>query len=212
MAKLPNQIGLKYGRWLVIDTFRNERGKLVGVCKCECGTIRNVEMCSLRKKKPKSISCGCYFLEMMKTRDITHNLSKTKTYGCWRDMRHRCNNAHYSNYKSYGGRGITVCERWDKFENFLEDMGEKPEGRSLDRIDNNGNYCPENCRWATPKEQSKNMRNNIFIVYNGKQMLLSELSELSGINRETLKYRIFTRNMTPELAVSTPLKITHKKK
>lgn len=128
------------------------------------------------------ISCGCYISEVTSERNSKHGMSKTKTYRVWKGILSRCYNTHRKVYYRYGGRGITVCDRWrNSFENFYEDMGDMPEGLELDRIDNSGNYEPGNCRWVTPKEQSRNRRSNLYLVYNGKRMALAEFAEITGI-------------------------------
>lgn len=108
----------------------------------------------------------------------------------WRGMIDRCNNPQHKNYHRYGGRGIKVCERWLTFKNFLEDMGERPEGMTLDRINNDGDYEPSNCRWATPKEQAQNTSTNVNITINGETHCLTEWSRISGINCKTLRRRL----------------------
>jgi hypothetical protein len=113
----------------------------------------------------------------------------------WFSMRQRCNNPNSKYYSYYGGRGISVCERWESFSAFAEDMGPKPSGCSLDRKNVNGNYEPENCRWATSKEQMRNRRNTVFIVLDGVTYKLSELVELSGLKPDTIKDRAI-RGMT----------------
>lgn len=120
----------------------------------------------------------------------THGKSRTKIYQIWLAMRQRCYHLTNKQYKYYGGRGIKVCDKWKKFENFFADMGERPEGLSLDRIDNNGNYCPENCRWATRKEQSRNTGRNIRITLNGKTKVLKDWAKDTGINYYTLRGRL----------------------
>lgn len=113
----------------------------------------------------------------------------TKTYGCWRNMLSRCRNKNYFRYKDYGGRGITVCDKWLQFSGFLEDMGEKPNNLSLDRIDNNKGYYKENCRWTTQKEQMKNTRANVHIFFKGNDYILNDLSKKIGISPEAIKRR-----------------------
>lgn len=121
----------------------------------------------------------------------THGMSGTSTYRSWVSMVQRCTNPNNGRYSSYGGRGITVCDRWLSFLNFDEDMGERPEGKSIDRYpDVNGNYEPSNCRWATPKEQGCNRRNNRLIEFGGKTATLSQWAEQIGIPRETLLSRL----------------------
>mgnify|MGYP001615220933 CR=1 FL=1 len=122
----------------------------------------------------------------------THGYAKrggkaTPTYASWRSMINRCTNPKVRGYDRYGGRGITVCERWlDSFENFLEDMGERPVGKTIDRADNSGNYTPDNCKWATRSEQARNMRTNLIVVCNGVSMTAIEAAEKCGHNYNTL--------------------------
>lgn len=118
-------------------------------------------------------------------------MTKSLIYGVWKNMRYRCQNKNHKYYSHYGGRGIKVCERWSKFENFLYDMGNKPKDRSLDRIDNDGNYCKENCRWANTYEQAINRRTIISIEYNGITKNIKEWSVYLGINYQTLHARIY---------------------
>lgn len=113
------------------------------------------------------------------------------TYQSWQDMKSRCYNPRAQQYKNYGARGITVCDEWIKsFPRFLADMGERPTGLTLDRKDTNGNYCPENCRWATQAEQNRNQRRCVYLEYNGKRMTIAEWSEEIGRHRTTIRDRI----------------------
>ena len=121
----------------------------------------------------------------------THRLSHQPTYTAWRSMKARCLNPKTASYPRYGGRGISICQIWlDDFVNFLNDMGVRPKGMQLDRIDNNGNYCKENCRWVTAKENSSNRSTNRFIKYNGEEKTVSEWAEIIGISRQGLRYRL----------------------
>ena len=128
----------------------------------------------------------------MKTHGHSGGIGKkpSDTYTCWLSMIQRCCNPNNSRYKDYGGRGITVCEEWKDFTNFLSDMGERPNGKSIDRINVNGNYEPSNCRWATTKEQQNNLRNNRKVVYKGKTLTITELAEIFDIDRYVLYARL----------------------
>ena len=114
----------------------------------------------------------------------------TPEYAAWKSMKSRCKNNKSVNYHNYGGRGIAVCKRWSKFENFYADMGRRPAGKSLDRINNDGNYGPHNCRWATPKEQSRNSRHANRITFRGKTMCLSDWAAQVGIVPNSLRVRL----------------------
>ena len=134
----------------------------------------------------------------------THSLSHTQAYKVWKAMRVRVTNKNQPQYHDYGGRGIRICQRWDEFVNFYTDMGERPEGMSLDRIDNDGDYTPENCRWATRTEQNRNSRRNVLITANGKTMCISEWAEELDMKYFTLLMR--KRNgWTDHQIVNTPL-------
>src|SRR6185295_7353535 len=124
----------------------------------------------------------------------THGHSRrgaiTKTYRAWRCMIQRCERPHNPSYPLYGGRGITICESWHKFDNFLADMGEAPPEKSLDRINNNAGYSKENCRWATPRQQSANTRRNKFFEFRGERLHLPDWSRRLGVNLQTLTSRV----------------------
>lgn len=127
-------------------------------------------------------------------------------YRVWKEMRRRCNNENRPEYQRYGGRGIRVCERWDSFENFLEDIGKRPSGNhSIDRVDNNGDYRPSNCRWSTKKEQALNRRTNRLIEYRGRTQHLSLWAKEISMNRSTLTNRLDTYGMSIEQAFNKPL-------
>lgn len=119
-----------------------------------------------------------------------HGLSESATYYSWKSMIARCNNPNATGYKNYGGRGIKVCKRWLKFENFLKDMGKRPKNKTLDRINNNGNYKPANCKWSDNTEQNRKKRSIINITFNGKTKIMADWAKLYGIKQGTLRSRI----------------------
>lgn len=163
------------------------------LCACDCGVQKEIDSNVLRQGD--TLSCGCYRSEM-KSRMIreirtTHGRSRSSIYSIWCKMRERCKNPKESSFSRYGGRGISVCERWDSsFENFLSDVGERPKGKTLDRIDNSGNYEPSNCRWATPKEQAWNTRRNRYFEADGETLILSEWAKRLGTSTDTIDLRL----------------------
>lgn len=155
-GKKVNRIGMKYGRLLVIGDAPNVGAVTRWTVRCDCGTIKVIRTNTLTPKHNATKSCGCYERkEYLKK----HGMSGTATYRTWQHMLQRCYNKSLRGYKWWGGRGIRVTKRWHKFENFIADMGERPPERSIDRINNDGNYEPGNCRWATRQQQRANQRN-----------------------------------------------------
>lgn len=153
-----NLVGHKFYRMLVIQQFPLKNKKYYLLCKCDCGQSRVIRRDHLMSGHTQS--CGCLSLEISKSMFVKHGLCKSVEYRTWCHMKDRCLNKNHSEWEHYGGRGIKVCDKWLKFENFYADMGQRPSGRSLDRINNDGNYEPKNCRWATNIEQANNTRRN----------------------------------------------------
>ena len=204
---MKNLIGKNFGRLSVIKRMNDDKNRNSRwLCKCDCGKEKIIYGCSLKSGNTKS--CGCLHKEKTSIANTTHGHSKkreeSKTYTAWKSMIKRCTNPKDKYYYCYGGRGITVCKRWRKFVNFLEDMGEAPEGYQIDRIDNNGNYCKSNCRWVTLKEQARNKRNNHLETYDGKTQCLAVWAEEYQIPYGTLLARINRLGWSIEKALTTP--------
>lgn len=191
----------RFDRLIVIKQASKDKWRnILWSCLCDCGQEKIIRGSHLKSGATKS--CGCLHEEKI----TKHGHNKTKTYCSWAHVIQRCTNPKTENYDDYGGRGITVCRRWLKFNNFLKDMGESPEGYSIDRIDNNKGYKKSNCRWATRKQQTRNMRNNLYFTYKNKTQLLIELAEEYNINYRTLHNRIFRLGWSIEKALTTPVK------
>ena len=191
MGKFQYPTGYKINRWTIIN-FHNQHPKIGDEweCMCECGEIRVVRGSRLRNGESKS--CGCRIGEILKAANTKHGdwvgNKATKEYQAWRSMKKRCYQPKNASYERYHGRGIVVCERWlNNYENFLSDMGRAPAGSSLDRIDNDGCYAPDNCRWATAKEQASNRSNNVKISFMGDEIIQAEFLNRFKIHQPAIR-------------------------
>lgn len=216
-ARRQDLSGQVFGRLYVVNHCPDR--PLHCKCKCECGTI--VRVCSSSLKSKHTTSCGCLQREKAKetaTRmgrsNKQHGQTASREYETWHRMRQRCNDSNCPNYKDYGGRGISVCSRWDSFAKFLFDMGPRPSSKhSLDRIDNDGDYCPSNCRWAIQKTQQRNRRSNILITYDGRTKCISEWAEEYLIPTQVLWRRLRKMGWEIHDALTVPLAHTiHQKR
>lgn len=191
-ARRIDLLGQRFGRLVVIAFFDTDRTRVRWLCRCECGNEVVAPSGALRRGSKQSCGCLLPFVNgvLNRTHGQGHSKERTPEYTAWGGMRDRCLNPNNHAYKSYGGRGITICGRWrdgdgerSGFECFFADMGPKPTRRhSLDRFPNtDGNYEPDNCRWATPKEQMRNRRVSVMVDYQGSQHTLAELCEKANI-------------------------------
>lgn len=174
-----------------IGTVHPKRSNSVWECQCDCGKILNMRVKNLKSGNTKS--CGCSTSAMIIAAHTSHGMRHSREYATWESMIGRCLNPNNPSYKDYGGRGIRVCRRWRKFENFYADMGTKPgSGReySIDRIDVNGNYEPKNCRWATAWQQMNNTRKTVFVEYKGMKMSRAHFSKTIGVSVSMIRTRL----------------------
>lgn len=179
MSAIIKLIGQRFGRLIVRRRAENIGRHVAWNCTCACGKRTVVTTCNLRKGHTQS--CGCLRAEKARLSYPVHGMSRTAIYNSWTGMLDRVRNPNTRRYSRYGGRGITVCDRWLSFENFYADMGDRPSpDHSLDRVDNNGPYSPENCRWATLEEQNNNKVNNRFASVGGIAMTFARASRALG--------------------------------
>lgn len=195
--------GRRFGRLTAIRTDGNRGYGHVWICKCDCGSEAEILGTSLRRGVSRS--CGCLQKERNSITHRTHGMCNTPTWKTWAGIKARCLNPNEPAFKHYGGRGIKVCRKWLKFEGFYEDMGTRPEGMSIERINNNGNYCKENCKWATQKEQCRNQRSNRKIEFKGRSKPIAQLAEETGINEACVRARIDRHGWSTEDALTVPV-------
>jgi hypothetical protein len=202
-------VGQKFGR-LEVKEFAgtSKNRKSLWACLCTCGSNKTVRGDHLKSGETRS--CGCFHKEQTSKAKTTHGQARrgkeSSEYLSWGHMMSRCYDINCKDYRDYGGRGIRVCERWFKFENFYADMGDKPKDRSLDRKDNGGDYAPDNCRWATWKEQANNTRRNVWKEYKGDSRTISQWARLYNLPKQALWYRLSRPGWSIERALTTPVR------
>lgn len=195
--------GKRFGSLEVVSFSRMKRGHSAWMCRCDCGTVKEILGSKLIAGEVKS--CGCKHYEP----STKHGQSDTVLYAIWRTMKSRCMNPNSEKYPRYGGRGIKVCDEWvDDFKAFSEwaTANGYRKGLSIDRINNDGNYEPSNCRWSTPKEQANNTSRNLKYYYNGSMQTVLELSKIAVVDERLLRNRLY-KGWSVDRAISTP-KIT----
>ena len=195
--------GDRYGKLLAIEKVKcDSKYRKYWLFQCDCGNKKEIRIDGVKSGKTRS--CGCGNIVFHKK----HGYYGTRTYQSWIQMKNRCLNPRHISFENYGGRGINVCSKWLDFEGFLEDMGDRPKGRSLDRIDNNKGYSKENCKWSTQKEQSNNKRNNHQITFQGKTQNITQWADELGLNRNTLYGQINRRHVPIEIAFKVVIERT----
>lgn len=190
-SKIKDITGQKFGRLTALYRLHNTKGRTKWFCICECGNIKEVQISHLIKNNIKS--CGCLRKELASKRATTHGKHDTRLYQTWCDIKKRCYNPNNKRYKDWGGRGIAVCSEWkDDFQAFYDWAINNgyDDSLTIDRIDNNKGYEPNNCRWATTKQQTRNRRNTKYITYKGESKPLAEWCEILNLNYDKVKHRI----------------------
>jgi hypothetical protein len=197
--------GLQFNNLTVTEfSHKDHRNNALWLCQCVCGNMTHVSTTDLRRGKTKS--CGCLKRHTSNTIPAPHGLYKTPEYTVWGAMHTRCRNPNQPHYKHYGGRGITVDPRWDDFTNFLADMGPRPSlQHSIERIDNDKGYGPDNCKWATQTEQCRNTSRNHWIDTPRGRFVLTEAAAEYGLRKDTLRARL-KAGWPVEKALTTPVR------
>lgn len=197
----------KVGRLTILELYKGNGDSAIWKCRCDCGNIAYITQHCLLYRPTKS--CGCLRKELLSKRSNLHHLSNTRIYKIWIDIKKRCYNSKHICYQNYGGRGITMCDDWKNdfksFYNWSMNNGYQ-QNLSIDRINNDGNYEPSNCRWTNRKTQNNNTRHNHYITYNGKTLTLAQWSEELGFTYSCLKSRINKHHWSIEKAFTTPPK------
>lgn len=205
MAQIKDLSGQVINSWTVIRLLPKTNRRRYFLCRCVCGVEKPVDSGHLTWGRSKC--CGCAAVEATRARFTTHghekNKTKSKTLNSWRGMMDRCYNENHICYHKYGGAGIYVVDPWHKFEVFLDEMGERPPGTSIDRIDNSGPYSKENCRWATPTQQANNKSNNRMVTYKGVTKTASEWASEIGVKTGHIIMRLL-RGWSDERAIGEP--------
>lgn len=202
--KCVDLTGQRFGRWLVKSFFGTDKhGGALWSCLCDCGNTSTVPYGNLMYGKSKS--CGCLSIELLRERHITHGMYQSPTYFIYIGAKGRCENSNSTNYDRYGGRGIRFL--WESFEQFYKDMGDRPEGMTLERQDVDGHYCKENCYWADYIVQARNKRNSIIITHNGVSKHIREWAEDYGISPATVNRRHRQENTTDISVLCRPVSI-----
>lgn len=210
MKKFIDITGKKFNKLTALKKVNNLHSKKTRwLCKCDCGKLVEVNADNLKSGAVKS--CGCLIIEKNKMNAI-HNKSNTRLYNIWRNMKSRCKNTNNPYYENYGGRGIKVCDEWNNFKVFYEWAMQNNYNDSLtiDRIDNNADYEPKNCRWVTLQEQEYNKRGNIYFYIDGKEKCLAEICKDYNVKYTTIYRRIKINNMSIEDALNA-VKYKHNK-
>lgn len=208
--RLEIKAGDRYNRMVIIKEgdakiYPSVGSRRMFKCLCDCGVIKTVNLGSLRSGLTQS--CGCLKIEMVKISSTTHGQWYTRQSKIWRGMIQRIKNSKNSSYNYYGGRGVTVDKKWLTFEGFWEDMEEGySDELSLDRVNNDGNYCKENCRWATKKEQARNTSTNRIIKFNGQEKCITEWSKELGGSSALLYKRINKLGWSIHKSLTTPVR------
>lgn len=199
-------VGQKIGRLLAIEFIGFLEGTAIMKCQCDCGETTLSHAAHLKSGAARS--CGCARKETLRRIKTKHGHSPfhgkcTKVYRSWKAMRERCRNPNNLHYMDYGGRGIVVCERWDDFRNFFSDMGHPPTNRhTIERINNNGNYEPSNCCWATPPEQAQNQRSNWHVILNGEEITVAEATRRSGLRHARIYKFLYDTGASKDAKIS----------
>ena len=198
-TKLQHYVGQRFGRLVVLEVYKKaDANGATARCICDCGAMRIFNLRSVRRGRSRS--CGCSSVERMGTGirrshgegDWRHG-KRSIEYSIWLDMRWRCRPSNKVARQWYFDRGIRVCERWTRYENFLADMGRRPSGMEIDRIDNDGPYSPDNCRWVTRQDNNANRGVTRYVEFEGEKILLADLAKRLGVSYRSIYHRLVTK-------------------